>query len=48
MQKDIQVEEDGVTLIKVKDTMEALARYSSRFYGEPSKKIRFNWGGYRH
>ena len=39
VQKDIQVDKDGVTLIKVKDTMEALARYSSRFYGKPSKRL---------
>ena len=39
VQRDIQIEKEGVTLIKVEDTIEALARFSSRFYGEPSKKL---------
>ena len=39
VQKDIKMEKEGVTLIKVKDTIETLARYSSRFYREPSKSL---------
>ncbi len=39
VQRDIQIEDEGVTIIKVEDTILALARLSSIFYGEPSKKL---------
>lgn len=38
VEEDIGVEEE-VTVIKVEDTLEALAYISSIFYGEPSKKL---------
>ncbi|NMB26740.1 MAG: UDP-N-acetylmuramoyl-L-alanyl-D-glutamate--2,6-diaminopimelate ligase [Tissierellia bacterium] len=39
VQKDVKMGKEGVTLIKVKDTIEALGMYSSRFYKEPSKSL---------
>jgi len=38
VEQDVNIEKD-VTIVKVKDTTEALARISSIFYEEPSKKI---------
>lgn len=39
VEKDIPIERDDVTIIKVDDTFEALAKISSLFYEEPSKKM---------
>lgn len=39
LEKDMEIEDDKVTVIKVKDTLDALAYISSVFYGEPSKKL---------
>lgn len=38
VQKEIEIDQD-VTVVKVDDTQLALARFSSIFYGEPSKKL---------
>lgn len=38
VEEDVSIEEE-VTVIKVKDTVDALARISSIFYHEPSKKL---------
>lgn len=40
LEKDIGIRNNSVTVIKVHDTLDALARFSSTFYGEPSKKLR--------
>lgn len=37
--KDVQIEENGITLIKVKDTNEVLSNIGSVFYKKPSKKL---------
>ncbi|HSH35005.1 UDP-N-acetylmuramoyl-L-alanyl-D-glutamate--2,6-diaminopimelate ligase [Schnuerera sp.] len=39
VQKYVKIDKDGVTLVKVDDTLEALARFSSKYYNEPSKKL---------
>lgn len=39
VEKDVEVEKDGITLLKVEDTIEVLAKFSSRFYEEPSKRL---------
>jgi len=39
VEKDVEIDRDGVTLLKVKDTIQALAEFSSRFYKEPSKEL---------
>ncbi|HHV26846.1 MAG TPA: UDP-N-acetylmuramoyl-L-alanyl-D-glutamate--2,6-diaminopimelate ligase [Tissierellia bacterium] len=38
--KDIKVDEENITVIKVKDTRDSLARISSNFYGNPSEKMK--------
>lgn len=37
--KDVQIDKSGVTVIKVEDTIEALAKFSSIYYREPSKEL---------
>lgn len=37
--KDVDVQKDGITLLKVEDTIDALAKYSSCFYRQPSKGL---------
>ena len=39
LEKDMDIERDDVTVIKVKDTLDALAYISSVFYGMPSQKL---------
>ncbi len=39
VEKDISADSDGVTVIKVKSSRYAMGIISSRFYGEPSKKL---------
>lgn len=39
VEKDVKVDRDGITLLKVEDAIEALAKFSSRFYREPSKEL---------
>ncbi|MCF6460001.1 UDP-N-acetylmuramoyl-L-alanyl-D-glutamate--2,6-diaminopimelate ligase [Clostridium sp. Cult3] len=39
VEKAIEVEKEGVTVIRVDDTLLSLARFSSLFYGEPSKEL---------
>ncbi|HHV38800.1 MAG TPA: UDP-N-acetylmuramoyl-L-alanyl-D-glutamate--2,6-diaminopimelate ligase [Tepidimicrobium sp.] len=40
VEKDILLARDDITLIKVDNTLDALSRYSSIFYGEPSRKMK--------
>lgn len=40
VERDILIEEDGITQIKVEDTTTALSQFSSLFYEEPSKKLK--------
>ncbi|NLJ78241.1 MAG: UDP-N-acetylmuramoyl-L-alanyl-D-glutamate--2,6-diaminopimelate ligase [Tissierellia bacterium] len=37
--KDIPLERDDITFIRVDDTIDALSEYSSIFYGEPSRRL---------
>lgn len=39
VQREVEVEGEDITIIKVEDTILALARLSSIFYGEPSKRL---------
>lgn len=39
IEQDLDIEKETATIIKVKDTLNALAYISSIFYGEPSKKL---------
>lgn len=39
VEKDIEIKDEGITVIRVENTQLALARFSSIFYGEPSKKL---------
>lgn len=40
VEHNIDIENESVTIIKVNDTLDALAYVSSVFYGEPSKRIK--------
>lgn len=40
IEKDVLVENDEITLIKVDDTIKALTSFSSIFYEQPSKKLK--------
>ncbi len=39
VQKDVEIDIGDITLIKVDSTIEALARFSSKYFKEPSKKL---------
>ncbi|MCF6466505.1 UDP-N-acetylmuramoyl-L-alanyl-D-glutamate--2,6-diaminopimelate ligase [Clostridium sp. Cult2] len=39
VEKDVQINKYNITLIKVDDTIEALAKISSRYFMEPSKEL---------
>jgi len=39
LEKNIEIKDEDITVIKVEDTQLALARFSSIFYGEPSQKL---------
>ena len=39
VEKDIEIKDEGITVIRVENTQLALAKFSSVFYGEPSKKL---------
>lgn len=39
VQKDVKIDKDDITLIKVDDTIEALAKFSSKYFSEPSKEL---------
>lgn len=39
VERDIDIRDDSVTVIKVQNTLDVLAYASSLFYGEPSKKL---------
>jgi len=39
VERDIDIRDDSVTVIKVQNTLDVLAYVSSLFYGEPSKKL---------
>ena len=39
VEKDVFIEDENITILKVEDSQLALAKFSSIFYGEPSKKL---------
>lgn len=39
VQKDVEIFKNHITLIKVDDTIQALAKFSSKYYKEPSKRL---------
>lgn len=40
VEKDVKIDRDDITLIKVDNTIDALALYSAEFYGRPSEKLK--------
>lgn len=39
VERDVNIDRDGVTVIKVNNTVDSLAKFSSVFYGNPTKKL---------